>query len=63
MRAVGGWHKICSTELGRDWDFLKRNFTEAYTDFGQDVKEQQLLPTQVLHRLQDMAKKSLEAPK
>lgn len=64
VRAVGGWHKICATELGRDWDFLKRNFIDAYNDFGQEAKEQQLLPTQVLHRLQEMnAQKQLETGK
>lgn len=52
VRNVGGWHKICSTELGRDWDFLKRNFIDAFNDFGQETREQELLPTPVLQRLQ-----------
>lgn len=52
VRGIGGWQKVCQTELGRDWDFLKRNFIEAYNDFGQEAKEQELLPVQVLHRLQ-----------
>jgi hypothetical protein len=54
VRYVGGWQKICQTELGRDWDFLRKNFVEAYKDFGQDEKEQELLPASVLHRLQEM---------
>ena len=64
VRNIGGWQKICSTELGREWDFLKRNFIDAYNDFGQEAKEQQLLPAQVLHRLQEMnAQKQLETGK
>ena len=54
VRYVGGWQKICQTELGRDWDFLRKNFVEAYEDFGQEVKQQELLPVAVLHRLQEM---------
>lgn len=55
VRYVGGWQKICSTELGKEWDFLRRNFIEAYNDFGQEAKEQELLPTPVLNRLQKIA--------
>ena len=54
IRNVGGWQKICQTELGREWDFLRKNFVEAYNDFSQDVREQELLPASVLHRLQEM---------
>lgn len=54
VRNIGGWQKICSTELGRDWDFLKRNFIEAYNDFGQEAKAQELLPAQVLQKLQQL---------
>jgi hypothetical protein len=54
VRNVGGWQKICQTELGRDWDFLRKNFVEAYQDFGQEEREQELLPASVLHRLQQM---------
>jgi hypothetical protein len=61
VRNVGGWQKICQTELGREWDFLRKNFIDAYNDFGQDMKEQELLPVSVLHRLQEMAgQKQLE---
>lgn len=54
VRNVGGWQKICSTELGREWDFLRKNFIDAFNDFGQDVREQELLPASVLHRLQQI---------
>jgi hypothetical protein len=62
VRAVGGWQKICQTELGREWDFLRKNFIEAFQDFGQDAKEQELLPTAVLHRLEEMSRNALKAP-
>ena len=26
VRNVGGWQKICQTELGREWDFLEKKF-------------------------------------
>jgi len=54
VRNIGGWQKICQTELGREWDFLRKNFIDAYNDFGQDIREQELLPASVLHRLQEI---------
>jgi hypothetical protein len=54
VRNIGGWQKICQTELGRDWDFLRKNFIDVYQDFSQEVKEQELLPVSVLHRLQEV---------
>lgn len=54
VRNVGGWQKICQTELGRDWDFLRKNFIDAYDDFGQETKEQELLPISVLERLYEI---------
>lgn len=62
VRAVGGWQKICQTELGRDWDFLRKNFSEAYQDFGQEARQQELLPQNILHRLEEMRAKSLGSP-
>lgn len=56
VRNVGGWQKICQTELGREWDFLRKNFIDVYQDFSQDAKEQELLPASVLHRLQELTK-------
>ena len=64
VRNIGGWQKVCQTELGRDWDFLKRNFIEAFKDFDQEAKEQELLPVQVFHRLQEInTQKQLETGK
>jgi hypothetical protein len=60
VRAVGGWQKICATELGRDWDFLRKNFVDMFNDFGQEAREQVLLPESVLKRLQHA---QLEGPK
>ena len=54
VRHVGGWQKICSTELGQSWDFLRKNFISAYEDLSQDQQEQQLLPPQILERLEAM---------
>lgn len=56
VRNIGGWQKICQTELGREWDFLRKNFIEAYQDFGQESREQELLPASILHRLQELTK-------
>lgn len=63
VQSVGGWQKICETNLGQSWDFLRKNFMEAYNDFGLETKEQELLPTQVLHRLQQMSAEQIEGPK
>lgn len=64
VRNVGGWQKICQTELGRDWDYLRKNFIDAYTDLSQESREQELLPTPVLHRLQELMRQNqLEQPK
>lgn len=54
VRNVGGWQKICATELGQSWDFLRKNFMESYQDFGSEEKEQHLLPPQILKRLQQL---------
>ena len=56
VRNIGGWQRICQTELGREWDFLRKNFIEAYQDFGQESREQELLPASILHRLQELTK-------
>lgn len=62
VRNIGGWQKICSTELSK-WDFLRKNFMETYNEFGRDEKEQDLLPTPVLNRLQKIAEqRGLENP-
>lgn len=52
VQSVGGWQRICETELYK-WDWLRKNFMDAYNDFGQEVKEQELLPTEILHKLQN----------
>jgi hypothetical protein len=64
VRSVGGWQKICATPLGREWDFLRKNFMESYKDFGQDKREQASLPSPVLKRLQEaVERKKLGQPK
>jgi hypothetical protein len=54
INSIGGWQKICQTELGREWDFLRKNFMESFEEFGQEEKDQNLLPTTVLNRLAEM---------
>jgi hypothetical protein len=60
VRAIGGWQKVCQTELGREWDFLRKNFMDSYKDFNIEEKEQVLLPVSVLQRLQQQPVKQLE---
>ena len=54
VRNIGGWQKICSTELGQSWDFLRKNFISVYEELEQDQQEQLLLPPQILERLEAM---------
>jgi hypothetical protein len=64
VRNVGGWQKICQTELGQPWDFLRKNFLECYKDFSTIENQQYLLPESVLHQLQQMTdQKQLESKK
>lgn len=64
VRHVGGWQKICLTELGQSWDFLRKNFISAYEELSQDQQKQQLLPPQILERLEAMQEEQpkLEEP-
>ena len=48
--------KDLSNGISREWDFLRKNFIEAYQDFGQESREQELLPASILHRLQELTK-------
>jgi hypothetical protein len=54
INSIGGWQKVCQTELGREWDFLRKNFMESFEEFGREDKDQTLLPTTVLNRLAEM---------
>jgi Loader and inhibitor of phage G40P len=61
VRNVGGWQKICETQLGQPWDFLRKNFIESFNDIDQERVEQEMLPSPVLDRIQGMWKqKQLE---
>lgn len=59
VQNIGGWQKICETPLGQQWDFMRKNFMDAYQDFEGDNQEQVLLPTKVLKKIQNM----MEQPK
>ena len=62
VRNIGGWQKICATELGQSWEFLRKNFISAYTEFNSENRERIMLPESVLKRLQEVSeKKQLEA--
>jgi hypothetical protein len=64
VRNVGGWQKICQTELGQSWEFLRKNFISAYKEFNSENREQIMLPESILHRLQEMTnQKQLEHKK
>lgn len=64
VRNIGGWQKICQTELGQSWEFLRKNFIAAYNEFNSEHREQVLLPETILHKLQEMAgQKQLEHKK
>ena len=67
VRGVGGWQKICQTEIGQPWDFLKKNFVECYKEFNTETKEQYLLPPDTLRRINELRQiedeqKKLEKP-
>jgi hypothetical protein len=54
VRNVGGWQKICQTELGQQWDFLRNNFMKTFKDFNTEEDNQFLLPPDTLRRIQEM---------
>lgn len=64
VRNVGGWQKVCQTELGQPWEFLRKNFISAYKEFNAEHREQVMLPESILLRLQEMSgEKQLEHKK
>lgn len=64
IRNVGGWQKVCATELGQPWEFLRKNFISAYKEFNAENREQIMLPESILKRLQEASgQKQLEAKK
>jgi hypothetical protein len=54
VRNIGGWQKICQTPLGNEWNFLRKDFINVYEDFSQNQKEEKLLPTQILRKIQQI---------
>jgi hypothetical protein len=54
VQNVGGWQKICKTELGQPWDFLRKNFIQAFEDFGENQQSQASMPDNVWKKLQDL---------
>ena len=54
VRNVGGWQKICQTELGKEWDWLRKNFMETFKDYNTEEDNQFLLPPDTLRRIQEL---------
>jgi hypothetical protein len=54
VKSVGGWQKICQTELGQQWDFLRKNFMVSFEDYNTESSEQFLLPPDTLRRIQEI---------
>lgn len=59
IQNIGGWEKICRTELGQPWDFLRKNFIQVFEDFTGNDQSQALLPINVWTKLQDMQKEKV----
>jgi hypothetical protein len=55
IQNVGGWDKVCRTELGQPWDFLRKNFIQVFEDFGENQQSQALMSSGVWERLQQMS--------
>ena len=60
IQNVGGWDKVCRTELGQSWDFLRKNFIQVFEDFGESKQSQALMPINVWTKLQDMQKEKVD---
>ena len=54
VKNIGGWQKICQTEIGQPWDFLRKNFLEVFKDYVTEEDNQFLLPPDTLRRIQDL---------
>ena len=59
VRSVGGWQKICQTELGQAWDFLRKNFMESFKEFSVEDNNQFLLPPDTLRRIKELQQQQL----
>jgi hypothetical protein len=59
IRNVGGWQKVCQTPDGREWDYLRKNFMESFTEFSSETKSHTLIPENVWNRLKDIRQKQL----
>jgi hypothetical protein len=59
VQNVGGWDKICRTELGQSWDFLRKNFIQVFEDFTENNHSQALVPINVWTKLQELQKEKV----
>jgi hypothetical protein len=54
VNSLGGWQKICATPIGKEWDYLRKDFVKIYSDYDIEEKPNKLLPETVLTRLQEL---------
>ncbi len=52
IQYIGGWQRLCSA-TDKEWDFKRKDFLDVYEEFEGESQKQELLPTSILHRLQD----------
>ena len=54
IQNIGGWQKLCASNE-KEWDFRRKDFLSIYEEFVTETKNQELIPTNILKRLQDEA--------
>ena len=54
IQNIGGWQRLCESTL-KEWDFRRKDFLDIYEEFETEAQNQELIPTNILKRLQDEA--------
>lgn len=54
IQNIGGWQKLCASNE-KEWDFRRKDFLDIYEEFETESVNQELIPTNILKRLQDEA--------
>jgi hypothetical protein len=50
IQYIGGWRRLCSAE-GKEWDFRRKDFIDVFEEFEEKTQKRELIPTEVLKRL------------
>lgn len=50
IQYIGGWQRVCSAE-GKEWDFRRKDFIDVFEEFEEKTQKRELIPTDVLKRL------------